>query len=654
MEDDKELLFLSHPRIMVCEWIPFGTSNLKALNDNLGSFKRIKNALFTHTVKELDEETSSIEEQEFTKVFVKDYDPTDYVMFEAEIHFLVEEEDVIQEEIFGCYVNHTGKVVYGLELLSAEQQTADAISVDNISRILADIWEDSSRMMVTLITPYQQSLLDLVFSGNAENRDKFNMVIADGVRLVKNGQRIDLTPPGKRLNEKELEDWSNVITSNLLDGESVEAEVRQIIDVVQGVQVLSTGSYVIQGSHGVLFIRGPLMRVEEAMSYWMFLKSAAVFLENLYHRLFVINADVIEIQDMMQDLERDPNSVEITQKMLVTNSSDTSFIDETVITLEDAVRKQEEHFGHQMASWNDACQDPSTPPGDEVRSADNMDFAEVMGIKKMFDNTSARISDMRNNVYGTQMRLKGLRDNVNATSERRMHQVQLELQENSRALEDITRTNERTGSSLQVLELILAAALAFELLNMTFGEWSAEIYMDDTGFWVYMTRPGVMLAIAVVGWLVLALVLIRKVKGSEQEAREYLTCRITYNVSCDIDNVKRLIEGKRADNELVDLDGDISMQGERVKASWRSTDPKWRWPMETSFRERLFRKVKETEVTLVYDAWNGYLLHALVEVPSPPDEKSIDDLERLLSEELMDAGVIEKGIGVQRPSISST
>ncbi|MCK4971323.1 MAG: hypothetical protein KAS77_12360, partial [Thermoplasmata archaeon] len=429
--------------------------------------------------------------------------------------------------------------------------------------------------------------------------------------------------------------------------------IRQIIDVVQSIQVLSTGSFVIQGSHGVLFIRGPLMRVEEAMSYWMFLNSAAVFLENLYHRLFIINADVIEIQNMMQDLERDPNSVEITQKMLVTNSSDTSFIDETVNTLENAVMSQEEQYDNLMASWNDECQDPSITPEAGVRTADNMDFAEVMGIKKMFDNTGARISDMKNNVYGTQMRLKGLRDNVNATSERRMHQVQMELQENSRALEDITRTNERTGSSLQVLELILAAALAFELLGMTFGEWSAEVYLDDAGFWVYLTRPGVMLAIAVFGWILLALLLIRKVKGSEQEAREYLSCRITYNVICDLDKIQKLIERKRADDDLVDLDGDISSTGKRVKASWRSTEAKWRSPLEISFSERLFRKVKETEVTMVYDAGNGFLLHALVEVPSPPDEKSIDDLERLLSKELVDAGVIKRGIEVQRKSISS-
>jgi hypothetical protein len=73
--------------------------------------------------------------------------------------------------------------------------------------------------------------------------------------------------------------------------------------------------------------------------------------------------------------------------------------------------------------------------------------------------------------------------------------------------------------------------------------------------------------------------------------------------------------------------------------------------LEPSFWERLFRKVKETEITLVYDAGNGYLLHALVEVPSPPDERTVEDLERYLSLELVSEGVIKRGIGARLGSI---
>jgi len=651
-KDDKEVMLLEHPRIVVCEWIPFGTSNLKALNDNMGSFKRIKNALFTHSVEEQGEETSAVEDEEMTKVYVVDYDPTDFVMFEAEINY-PEEDDIIQEETFGCYVDHTGRVVYGMEMVSVEDQEADGISIDNISRILSDVWEDSSKMMSNLITPYQQSLIDLVFTGNSLYRDKFNLIIADGLRLNLNGGEVHLEPRGERMDPAQMERWKEHIVSILMDGEDCEAELRQIINEIQGVRVLTSGAFLVMGTNGTLFIKCPGINIEEAISSWMFLNAAAVFLENLFHRLFTINGAVIEIQEMMEDLDSDPNSVERMQEMLVTISSDTSFIDEIVVTLEDAVNRQEEHFDVLVKDWEDSCRLMSDGGGEEYRPADNVDFINAMGVMKMFDSTKARITDMKHNVHGTQNRLKGLRDNINATNERRMHQVQNELQENSRTLEEITRTNERTGSSLQILELILAAALAFELLNMTVGEWSARIYLNDKGAWVILTRPGVLLVIALIGWLILAMILIRKMKGNEQASREFMTSRITYNTPMDVEAMKRLLDKKRAENDLIDLDGDIRFSGKRVKTSWRSTDPKWRSPLETTFREKIFRKEKETEVTIVYDSWNGYLLHALVEVPSPPDERAIDDLEIFLSEELVGAGVIREGIVARRKSALS-
>jgi hypothetical protein len=651
-DNDKEIMLLEAPKLAICEWIPFGTSNLKALNDNMGSFKRIKNALFTHSIEEKGEETSVIDDEVMTKVYVVDYDATDYIMFEAEINY-PEEEGIVQEEYFGCYVDHTGRVMYGMELVSAEDQGAEGISVDNISRILADAWEDSSKMMSNLITPYQQSLIDLVFLGNADHRDKFNLIITDSIKLNLNEEETILRPPGRRLTPAEIDEWGRKVESYLLDGEDCEAELRQIINEVQGIHVLTTGAFLVVGSNGVLFVRGPIMRIEEAMSSWMFLNAASVFLENLFHRLFVINASVIEIQEMMEDMDRDPNSIERVQDMLVTTSSDTSFIDEIVLTLEDAVNRQEEHFDMVVKEWEAAGALLSDGDGEGYRPADNIDYVKVMGVMKMFDSTDARVSDMKHNLYGTQSRLKGLRDNINATNERRMHQVQNELQENSRTLEDITRTNERTGTSLQILELILAAALAFELLNMTVGEWSAETYLDEKGAWVILERPGMLLLIALIGWLILAMVLIRKMRGTEEASRKFMSTKITYNSPMDAKAMARLIDKKRDVNELIDLDGEVKHSGERIKISWKSTDPKWRAPLETTFKEWIFRKEKETEVTIVYDAWNNFLLHALVEIPAPPDEREIDDLEQMLSEELVSAGVIKTGIVANRQKIKS-
>ncbi len=638
---DKEVLRLVHPRIVICEWIPFGTSNLLALNNNLGAFKRIKNALFTRAVSVGDSETSVIKGVELTKVYVRDYDPTDYVKFEAEI-FYPNEPEIVQEESFGCYVNHTGKAVYGLELISTGNRESEAISVDDVSRILVDIWEDSSKMMSTLISPYQQDLLELVFQGHASTRDKFNLVIADGIKISKGGKVDEIHPPSRELSTDELRDWSDHVRGLLIDGQECEAELRQMVSDVQDILFLATGAFVVQGTHGVLFVRGTKLRIEDSMSSWMFLKAVAIFLENLFHRLFVINSTVLEIQNLMNTLESDPTAVSKVQGRLVTTSADTSFIEEIVNTLEDAVARQEDHFHSEHARWQFAgtlMADGGVPMGS--REA-NIDFVKVIELEKMFGNIDARVTDMKNTVHGTQLRLAGLRDNISAFNERRMHQVQKELQENSRTLEDITRTNERTGSSLQILELILAAALAFELLNMAVGEWSAGAHLQEGGVWDLITRPGVMLGIAIIGWLVMALFLIRKVGSTERGARECIVCRITYDAPCDSRRVQAMIERKRATNELVDIDGDVHAEGERMKFSWVTTDPKWRAPLRDGFWKRLMGSEKQTEVTLVFDCQNGYMLSALVEVPSPPADRTMDDIERMLTKELIEVGVFGK------------
>jgi hypothetical protein len=634
------VLWLVKPRIVVCEWIPFGTSNLLALNNNLGSFRRVKNALFTRHASDDNGETSVIEGVEMTKVYVNDYESTDYVKFEAEISY-PNAPKIVQEESFGCYVNHTGKVVYGLELVSVENQESDGISVDNISRILVDVWEDSSKMMSTLISPYQQGLLDLVFQGHATTRDKFNLVIADGIKITLNGRENEIVPPGYVLEQNELEDWSAKVREQLIDGQECEAELRQMVNDIQNVFFLSTGAFVIQGTHGVLFIRGPKLRIEDSMSSWMFLNAAAIFLENLFHRQLIINSVTVKIQNLMNTLESNPNAVVEVQNMLVETSSGTSFIDETVLTLEDAVNRQEEHFQVGLSEWMDeSLSGPEDEQPLDIRQA-NMDFVKVVGLSKMFGTIDARVTDMKNTIYGTQLRLTGLRDNLSAFNERRMHQVQRELQENSRTLEDITRTNERTGSSLQILELILAAALVFELINMTLGEWSAREHLADGNIWDFLTQPGLMLGIAIVGWLGMALFLVRKVGASARKARECLVCRITYNAPCDVDRVQALIVSKRKSEELIDIDGDVQADGERLKISWTSKNPKWRAPFEDSFWDRLFGNDNETEVTIFFDRHNGFMLHALVEIPTPPGDRKIGDVERMLTSELIELGIFE-------------
>lgn len=49
---------------------------------------------------------------------------------------------------------------------------ADDISLDHLSRLLVDLHQDSSQIMSDLLSQYQRSLLDLVFLGDMNMRNK--------------------------------------------------------------------------------------------------------------------------------------------------------------------------------------------------------------------------------------------------------------------------------------------------------------------------------------------------------------------------------------------------------------------------------------------------------------------------------------------------
>jgi hypothetical protein len=53
----------------------------------------------------------------------------------------------------------------------------DAISLDHLSRLLADVQTDSSEIVESFLSPAQRRMLDLVYRGDAENRNKVRMML---------------------------------------------------------------------------------------------------------------------------------------------------------------------------------------------------------------------------------------------------------------------------------------------------------------------------------------------------------------------------------------------------------------------------------------------------------------------------------------------
>jgi hypothetical protein len=97
-----EAIQLDTVRILVGEWIPFGSNQIVALNEKLGSADRCQGGMFTGQADGDSNNTSLSIPQGSTSVRILDFDETTFINFEAVINF-PEDEGIVQvEEVSLC------------------------------------------------------------------------------------------------------------------------------------------------------------------------------------------------------------------------------------------------------------------------------------------------------------------------------------------------------------------------------------------------------------------------------------------------------------------------------------------------------------------------------------------------------------------------
>jgi len=106
---------------------------------------------------------------------------------EAEINY-PEDDDIVQVENFGIHFSKEGTVVYGMMVESIQASLGhNGLSVDLLCRVLADVHQDSSEIVDSLLSSYQRKLLDMVYLGDHLSRDKFNVIMCDRARPTAGG-----------------------------------------------------------------------------------------------------------------------------------------------------------------------------------------------------------------------------------------------------------------------------------------------------------------------------------------------------------------------------------------------------------------------------------------------------------------------------------
>ena len=333
-DDLDEVITLSNVTILVGEWLPFGANQIVELNIKLGANERCQGGYFTSTVDQNSTATQFEVPTGLTQVRIVDYDLTRFTNIEAEVYF-PEEEGIVQIECFGIHARLDGTLVYGMLIEAVMDRILENISLDNLARLLVDVHIDSSKIMESLISNHQRDLLDMVFLGNTECRDKVNCIIAERVL------------PKRR-------------AAQYMDRDAFENEIRQVLgDTYEGYD-LTDEDVIVTGSHGIM-VTGPNAKLNEpVLLAFLSLRSRDVFVQNLFSRLFIVDDTLKTTRKMINEYERDPNSIPRIRRTISETSKDIILLEEILLYLSESLSQDRSIY-----------QRPSDPAG--VRLYDILD-----------------------------------------------------------------------------------------------------------------------------------------------------------------------------------------------------------------------------------------------------------------------------------------
>ena len=417
----EELITASGIKIMVAEWIPFGANQIRNLNQRLGSASRVTGGLFTAIVDTMPTTTTFMHKVTNigNLISIIDHTTCGHVNFSADVYFQ-ESPGILQIEEFGVHVEHSGMILYGVEVESVMDRLKENISLDHLARLLVDVHQDSSLIAENLLNNYQRNLLETLYNGSPNSRPKYNVIVCE-----------TLTP--------------FLPAAKYLDKSDYEGEITQVIGEVQMAHDLGPRDVLIIGRLGMIVAGRHTEENEAVICDFLSLAARDHMMNTLYQRTFKLADDLFRIRKLIEKFDEDPRSLDKIRGMEAKTSRDLLVLKELLLYLEESlahVKKGE-------------------PPAAAVPAM----LYEKLHMSESVESLANRIHDMKKNLDGGESSLKALQDLARKKAENEEMRVQQEIAENTKGLEEIFKANERASSSLNIMQIILAGSLAFDIVS---------------------------------------------------------------------------------------------------------------------------------------------------------------------------------------------
>ncbi|DBA04263.1 TPA: hypothetical protein N0F65_009498 [Lagenidium giganteum] len=462
-----EAMILTNPVCLIGEWIPFGSNQIVALNERLGSMDRCQGGLFTSLIDDRPTETKFEVPPGLTQVRILDYNPVQYINFEAEINF-PEEDGIVQIENFGIHLNVDGTIFYGIRVEAILDKSADRISIDMLSRLLVDIHQDSSEVMDDLLSSYQSSLLDMVFLGDAASRGKFNLIMADQIDPF-------------------------MLGVEYMDRGDYENELKQVLGDLHSVYDIGDDSVLIVGQDGML-IAGPAgKRFEKVFIAYFALHCREIFLRSFYTRIFVLEERLRHIRGLFDKAHENPTFGDTARVQLSDATNDLILFTDTL--------------GYLLESLEFV----KIPRKSHNASAEEEVIFSYLNLEKQHRAVLTRARELEKLVHGAKNELANLRQMTELLDSAQLETIFSAAERNTKILADDTLDIRNWGDSLEAIGLLAAGLFSFAVLdrlpggtlNLSPPSWVEKAFTQivDVPFLFFVLN---------VAWMSLAIALLKR------------------------------------------------------------------------------------------------------------------------------------------------
>jgi WD repeat-containing protein 35 len=502
LDELDEVITLNSVSVIVAEYIPFGANQIVQLNNNVGSTERVQGGFISPAMDTNSSGTTIEMSPELTSVDILDYTLTNHINFEAEINFANEGDDTVQVETFGVSLNAEGTCFYGLQVEAVLDRIKDNISLDHLSRLLVDVQQDSSAIVDAIISQYQRELMNLVFLGDAENRNKVNLIIAN-----------EITP--------------HLTAEEYMDKGEYENELKQVIGDTKAAYDISEHDTLIFGAYGLL-VAGPNSRHHEPLlcAYLQFI-TIDIFLQNFFARIWILNDDMQTTNTIILDGSKDPRSLDRIKYRIVKLAKDLIMLEEILSYMIEAL---------------EVIEIPPEPPEQAGRS-----LYERLEIAGMRNQLIRRAMDLKKNIAGAQRFLDVLREMSSVVSESKMFRLNESVDLNTKQMCTLQDANERSAQSLVILQTIFGGLLAFQILDrLTGNNWSVSNSSWFSSFYqsAIVNTPLLWFIISFFVWLVTAAIIYQQYNSTSYIKQGITTIRLKINRKIFVNRIQLFLRSK--------------------------------------------------------------------------------------------------------------